>query len=318
MEVGRNPNKYQWYEQWAKIPITDSSVNGWAHNDMVVSKNGDIIGFHQADPTMLIFDHQGNVKKRIDVEVNNAHGMAIVNEAEDEFIWMADNTTGKVLKVSMDGTTAMSISPPDIEAYVNGKYSPTSVAINEVQFGGNGDIWVADGYGQSYIHRYDSTGNYIASINGAERDGGKFEQPHGIWIDTRKSVNELYIADRANGRVQVYDLEGNFIRTFGREPGKDWLHSPSAFAVSGELMFVAELRGSRVTILDQEDNLIGYIGENSGAFLRLEGWPNVPQDTLEKGMFNSPHGIAADKQGNVFISDWLIGGRITKLSPIQR
>ena len=44
MEVGRNPNKYQWYEQWAKIPITDSSVNGWAHNDMVVSKNGDIIG----------------------------------------------------------------------------------------------------------------------------------------------------------------------------------------------------------------------------------------------------------------------------------
>ena len=83
-------------------------------------------------------------------------------------------------------------------------------------------------------------------------------------------------------------------------------------------MFVAELRGSRVTILDQEDNLIGYIGENSGAFLRLEGWPNVPQDTLEKGMFNSPHGITADKQGNVFISDWLIGGRITKLSPIHR
>ncbi|MEE2885733.1 MAG: hypothetical protein VX701_08595, partial [Chloroflexota bacterium] len=145
--------KYQWFEQWAKIPITESSVNGWAHNDMVVSENGNIIGFHQADPTMLVFDHQGNVAKRIDVEVSNAHGMSIVNEGGEEFVWMADNTTGKVLKSSMTGSTVMNISPPDIEVYANGKYSPTSVAINEQQFGGNGDIWVADGYGQSYIHR---------------------------------------------------------------------------------------------------------------------------------------------------------------------
>ena len=178
MEVGRNPNKYHWSEQWAKIPETDSAVNGWAHNDMVVSKTGNIIGFHQSDPNILVFDQQGNVQKRIEVEVSNAHGMAIVDEGSEEFIWMADNTTGTVLKASMNGSTAMNIVPPDIEAYVDGKYSPTSVAINEIRFGGNGDVWVADGYGQSYIHRYDSTGRYIASINGSEGNAGNFAQPH--------------------------------------------------------------------------------------------------------------------------------------------
>ncbi len=78
-------------------------------------------------------------------------------------------------------------------------------------------------------------------------------------------------------------------------------------------MIVIELRGSRVTILDKDDNLLGYLGENSGAFKMLEGWPNVPHEILEPGKFNSPHGIAVDPDGNIYIAEWLIGGRINKL-----
>ena len=57
-----------------------------------------------------------------------------------------------------------------------------------------------------------------------------------------------------------------FKRVFGREPGADWLHSPSGFVACGDLMIVAELRGSRVSILDKYGNLVCYSGDNSGAF----------------------------------------------------
>ena len=170
---------------------------------MVVSESGDIIGFHQADPTVLVFDQQGTLKRAVAVEVDNAHGMALVNEGGIEFLWMADDTTGRVVKVTLEGETVASVEIPDIEVYREGKYSPTSVAVDEERNGGSGDIWVADGYGESHVHRYDSGGNYIGSINGEEGGAGAFNQPHGIWVDTRRDTRELYIADRANGRVQV-------------------------------------------------------------------------------------------------------------------
>ena len=315
MRVGRGKSSYDWTEKWAKIPDTDSARTGWAHHDMAVSASGDIIGFHQADPTMLVFDPQGNLKRAVEVDVANAHGMSLVDEGGTEYLWMTDNTTGKVVKATLEGETVMSIEPPDIPVYRDGKYSPTAIAVDEERNGGTGDIWVADGYGENYVHRYDSGGSYLGSINGEEGEAAAFNQPHGIWVDTRKDERELYIADRANGMVQVYDLEGNYLRAFGREPGKDWLHSPSSFATSGDLLFLAELRGCRVTVLDRDDNLVAVLGEQTGAFLLLDEWPNIPQETLEPGLFNSPHGIAADPDGNIYVADWLIGGRITKLAP---
>jgi hypothetical protein len=74
---------------------------------------------------------------------------------------------------------------------------------------------VTDGYGQNHIHRFTASGEYVSSINGNEGRAGAFNRPHAIWIDTRKSEPELYIADRASGQVQVYSLEGEFKRSFG-------------------------------------------------------------------------------------------------------
>ena len=314
MRIGSGAHTYEWKEKWAKIPDTESARTGWAHHDMVVSETGSVIAFHQADPTVLFFDRDGNLERSWEAGVSNAHGMAIVKEGDAEYLWLADNKTSKVIKTTLDGQTVMSIEQPDLEVYREGKYSPTAVAVFEERHGGNGDVWVADGYGESHVHRYDSKGSYIGSINGAEGEAGHFDQPHGIWVDNRKSEPELYVADRANGQVQVYDLEGKFSRAFGAGLGKDWLHSPSAFAAHGKFLMVVELRGSRVTVLDMEDNPVSYLGENTGAFMMNDGWPNVPHETLEVGKFSSPHGIAADADGNVYVAEWLVGGRIVKLA----
>ena len=332
MRVGSGENIYEWIDNWARIPDTESARTGWAHHGVVVTEAGDVIAFHQSDRTVLVFDKDGNLKRSWDTGLTEAHGVTLVREGGSEYIWIADNGAkklreygyeqktggkgGQVVKMALDGQTVMSLQRPDLPIYRDGKYSPTWTAVNEERHGGSGDVWVADGYGQSYVHRYDKAGSYLGSINGEEGGAGAFDCPHAIFIDRRKSEPELYIADRRNSRVQVYDLEGSFKRAFG----SDFLTTPSGFVTHGDLMVIAELR-ARLTVVDVDDNLVCYLGENE-AVCDVDGWPNnlseggetVPTELLEPGKFNSPHGMAVDGDGNLYVAEWLIGGRITKLA----
>ena len=83
--------------------------------------------------------------------LTNAHGMTLVKEGQSEYLWLADNKSAQVVKTTLNGDTVMSLQRPDLPVYGEGKYSPTGVAVNEERHGGNGDIWVTDGYGQSYV-----------------------------------------------------------------------------------------------------------------------------------------------------------------------
>jgi DNA-binding beta-propeller fold protein YncE len=342
MRIGDGQTEYQWVENWAKIPDSESASTGWAHHDVAVTAEGNVISFHPGDSTMLVFDAQGKLSRSWETNFADAHGMTIVVEDGTEYLWVADNgrkrsaglayeyasatkpggpprhaheTRGQAVKMTLQGEIVQAISRPELAIYETGVYSPTSIAVN----GSNGDVWVADGYGMSYVHRFDRAGTYIGSING-EEGGGRFNTPHGLFIDTRKSEPELYIADRGNGRVQVYDLDGNFKRVFG----SDFLTTPSAFGIFGETLIVAELK-ARLAVVDVEDKLVGYLGENLPV-ADVQGWPNNLNDAgtpvrtalLESGKFNSPHGMAIDSTGNVYVSEWLIGGRFIKLARLER
>jgi hypothetical protein len=136
-------------------------------------------------------------------------------------------------------------------------------------------------------------------------------------VDRRSGAPLLYVADRGNARVQVLDMSGATVRTFGT----DFLLSPSVFATFGEYLIIGELN-ARVTVLDGSDRLVAYVGENTEV-CSVDGWPNsrdadgklIRQRLLEHGKFNSPHGLAVDAHGNIYVSEWLIGGRFTKLAP---
>jgi len=322
--VGEGEHIYEWVEDWAGVPDSDNARTGWAHPGMVVTDAGYIITFHQGQPQVLVFDQPGNLIRSWEMDLVEGHGLTLVKEGGLEYLWFADpgrkrsqqhdyqypsggRISGQVVKTDLEGRRIFSLTQPDLPAYQQGNYCPTSVAVGEEHLGGNGDVWVADGYGQSYVHRFDREGRYLFSINGEEGLAGAFNCPHGIWIDRRKSEAELYVADRGNRRIQVYDLEGKFKRDFGSE----FLTSPSAFAAAGDLLIVAELR-ARLALLDLADNLIGYLGDNTSV-AEVEGWPNVPSHLVEPGKFNSPHGIATDERGNIYVAEWLIGGRFTKL-----
>jgi sugar lactone lactonase YvrE len=331
VRVRAGPHAYEWLDDWAGIPDSASARRGWAHPGLAVTAAGQIVTFHQGDPTLVFFDPDGTLIRTVDTGLTEGHGITLVEEDGVEYLWIADSgakrlpdiayqyppdTLGRVVKTTLDGRIVLTIGPPDLPVYRDGKFSPTAVAVDEQRLGGSGDVWIADGYGQSQVHRYSrfsKNGDYLGSIDGRE-GAGPFKTPHAVWFDRRKAEPELYVADRANGRVQVYDPEGRFKRAFGH----GYLSSPSAFAADGDLLIVAELR-ARLALLDRDDRLIGYLGDDEPAAAR-PGWPNAlaadsqpTRPPLQPGKFNSPHGLAADAHGNLYVAEWLIGGRYTKL-----
>ncbi len=72
------------------------------------------------------------------------------------------------MKFGLDGVEVASLARPLHGAYESGFFAPTSVAVNGPRHGGNGDVWVADGYGESLVHRYSADGRYLSTLTGEE------------------------------------------------------------------------------------------------------------------------------------------------------
>jgi hypothetical protein len=300
--------RYRWHEHWAAIPDTPTGqTNGKTHG-IAVSNTGFVFVFHQAIPSILVYDHDGLLVKTWG-RYPGAHGLTLIQEGGEEFIWLTDESTGTVEKLTLDGRLMKRLTQPDHPLYQKSRFRPTWVGVNETRFGGNGDIWVADGYGAHLVHRFDAAGLYLQSNDGSE-GAGRFDCPHGIWFDNRKRPMELYVADRSNKRVAVYDTEGCFKRSFGA----DFLSSPDSFVNSGDLVIVPELMG-RVTVLDADDKLVDYLGANPEICV-TPGWPDLT--SIEPGKFSSPHAAAVDASGNIFVVEWRAGGRIIKLEKLRQ
>ena len=332
VRVGTGAYTFEWQDEWAHPPTAST---GWAHPGVAVTQAGEIITCDPGQADLHVFDASGTLVRTLRTSLTEGHGITAVHEHGSDYVWIADSGSkrdpnlgyeppqprqnGRVVKMTMEGTVVAQIDAPDHPAYRDGVFSPTSVAINEERYGGNGDVWVADGYGQNLVHRYyrfDKHGEYRGTLSGGEGADAGFATPHGLWFDRRRGEPELYVADRSNRRIQVFDADGHFKRMFGQ----DVLNSPSAFArLDDEVLVVAELR-ARLALLDSDDQLICYLGADDAASDR-PGWPNARDEAgqpirpagIVPGKFNSPHGLAADPAGNVYVAEWLIGGRYTRL-----
>lgn len=335
MLIGTGDFVFEWHEPFIDFPYAEDALEGWAHHGLTVMTNGNLLSCHPSHPLLLECDTQGTVIRTVDLPVTEIHGLITVTEAGGESIWIVDNgrkrekkagydyvqgsEKARAVKVSRSGDIELELGPPPLKNYASGAFSPTQVAVWSKSDGGNDEIWLADGYGEHQIHCYNSNGDYVSSINSSKSPAGSFNNPHGIWIDTRKAEAELYIADRANAQIQVYSLDGQFKRNFGA----DFLLKPSAFAPYGDYLLIADLCG-RLSVLDLDDALVCHLGDNHQV-AREPGWPNrlnlqgqpIRTDRLRAGAFNSPHSVASDAKGSIYVCEWLIGGRFIKLVRTQ-
>ena len=296
--------KYGWIENWITIPDSPLGRESGRTHGVGVLKNGEIVIFHQADPAVLFYSPRGKLLRAWG-HYPGAHGLTVVEENGKEFLWLTDEKTKLVVKTALDGTVIMNLSQPPHPAYEKAAYIPTWVAVAELRAGGNGDIWVADGYGASLVHRFDKTGKYLGSLDGTE-GAGRLNCPHGLALDTRHAKPEFYIADRGNHRFQVYAVDGSYLRSFGA----DFLNSPDVSARLGDHLIVPELVAG-ITLLDANDLPAGTLGFQADAN-SLKGWPDERR-WITEGKFNSPHSATADSVGNIYVVEWITGGRVTKL-----
>lgn len=312
MLIGHGDYQYEWVDNWATIPASESGKKNGRTHGVAATKDGQVVVFHQADPAVVIYDQAGQVQRAWG-KFPGAHGMTMIYEDDQPRLWLTDQDSGQVIKASLDGQILQQIDAPPHDVYRDGGYYvPTWVAINDQARGGNGDIWVADGYGCSMVHRYDKQGQYLATITGERGRAGRFACPHGIAFDFRSGKGELYVADRGHKRVQVFDSEGKYLRTVGAQT----LHSPCMFDFLGDHCLIPQLF-ARVDVLDKDDNVVAMLGDNGYASTR-PGWPNHNcgdhPELIEPGKFNSPHGACFAPNGDIYVVEWIVGGRITKLA----
>ena len=144
-------------------------------------------------------------------------------------------------------------------------------------------------------------------------------------IDWRRSPAELYVSDRVNQRIQVFSLEGAFLRVVGAGA----LPGPTQMTLCGDTLAVTDLLAGRVTLFDSSDALIAHLFPHpsppAGWTALPDGWPNRRQADgtlaavlLERGSFHTPHGIAAGADGRLYVAEFAIGGRVAVLDPVLR
>jgi len=231
--------------------------------------------------------------------------MCIAERDGEEMLYLAHIGKHEVYEATLTGEILRTIPWPEESGLYEdqSQYRPTSVVVAP-----DGTLFVADGYGRSWIHRYSKEGRYLDSFGGPGTEKGQLRTPHGMLLDTRGDAPELLVADRENNRLQAFDLEGealSIVTGMLRRP----CHVHPGPGGNGELV-VADLAG-RVTILDGKNELICQLGDNPDPKKRARN--DVPLSDCRPGEFVSPHCAAWDSKGNLYVVDWLAFGRVSKL-----
>ncbi len=299
--IGAGEHTYEVTHDWARLP--EGRAFGYTHG-VIVDGQGRVFIHNQSEDAVSIFDPEGRFVRSWGPEFKGgAHGMQYSREGGDEFLYLSDIGRKQVIKTTLDGEIVWTIGCPMASGVYDdpGKFVPTNTAVAP-----NGDVYVADGYGQSWVHQFNARAEYIRTWGGKGSEAGRLDCPHGIWIDTRSDAPRVVVADRSNRRLQYFSLDG-------RHEGfvTDDLRHPCHFDQRGEELLIPDLHG-RVTILDRDNRLIVHLGDYEGVE-KLKGYPNLPREERPAGRFISPHDACWDAAGNIYVVEWIRDGRVTKL-----
>jgi len=302
--------------EWANGP-DGKSVLGATHGGVVVDKEGNI--YTSAKIGVFCFSPDGKlVRKFLEGDYTQLHDMKIRDEADGEFIYGARNEAAEGIKFrASDGEVVLKLPYPKESGLNLDKFAPTAIDVAP-----NGDIYLSDGYASDHIFRFDKTGKYLSHFGEKGDDLKQFHTAHGMVLDTRYDPPRLLVCDRNHvdlknvdakdlprGRLLHYSLDGEFIQEVVTGLGM-----PTSAAVQGDFVAVPDLHG-RLYILDKENCIMAVLGHNPDPATRRNH--NVPQDQWKEGYFTGTHGAYWDADGNLYVQDWNVDGRLMKLVRVK-
>ena len=292
---------------WGLRPDGKSAI-GPTHGGVVVDKEGHV--YTSANRGLFVFTPDGKLIKSYEgAKYSNMHDIEIRDENGTEFIYAARNANAEGIKFNAKtGEIVLKLGVPE-ESGLSGKikFNPTAITVAP-----NGDIFLSNGYASNHIFKYDKNGKYISHFGDKGNGLKQFNTAHGMTLDTRYNPARLLICDRNHkpkGRLVHYDLEGNFI-----EEVITGLGMPTSVAIQGDYVSVPDLHG-RVVILNKSNTIMAVLGHNPDP--RTGGSFNVPQSNWIEGVFSGTHGSYWDKNGNLYVQDWNVSGRIMKLVRVK-
>jgi hypothetical protein len=287
--VGSGEYTYRVIEGWGKLPP------GWRFGDVAavgVDRHDRVYAFNRGEHPMCVFDRDGNFLKSWGEGVfRRAHG---VHMGPDDTIYLTDDGDHTVRKCTLDGKVLLEIGIPGRPApFMSGQpfNRCTHTALSP-----DNHIYVSDGYGNAAVHKYSPDGKRLFSWGEPGTDPGQFNLPHNICCD---GDGWVYVADRENHRVQVFDGNGKYETQWVN------MHRPSGlYLMPGKcpICYIGEIGpylnfnrgapnlGPRISILDHQGKLLARLGA-------------IPGAGTKPGQFTSPHGLAVDSRGDLYVAE---------------
>jgi len=307
MILGCGSHQYELDENFGKLP--EGRTYGYTHG-VVEDAQGRIFIHNQSKASFYIFDKEGQLLESWgSAYAAGAHGLHLTKEKDGEFLYLSTTGQRMVVKSTLAGQAVWTLSTPPRPDLYDGEskiFQPTETAVAVKA----NRVYVADGYGQPYVHIYTLKGDYLKSFGGPGSGKGQLSNCHGVMIDTRGKEPLVLVSDRGNSRLQYFSLDGEFVKI----TGVGVVLKPCTTIQLGEDIYIPDLY-SRVTILDKNDHLITHLGEVREGW-KLEGWPNIKHEWRKDGFFTSPHGLHVSANGDIYLVEWISDGRVTRLNRV--
>ena len=236
------------YEVDAAWPHLPAGWNLAETTSVSVDAQENVYVFHRGSHPIMVFDKNGTFLRSFgDGVYGSTHGLRIDDEGN---IWTTDIENHVVLKMDKHGRIRMVLGRRGVAEEAEDRFNmPTDVAIAP-----NGDIYVSDGYGNSRVVQLSKDGSFIRAWGKRGVGEGEFNAPHSIVLDKQGRV---YVADRENFRIQVFNSEGKFLQMWDHV-GSPW----GLYITEDQSLFMTDGYNDRLLKLNLDGQILGSLGEH--------------------------------------------------------
>ncbi len=276
VRLGTGAYQYEVVPSWPKLP------KHWELGDCTngaVNSLGEVHITSRGAHPLTIWDTDGNfVSSWGEGTFGDPHQVFIDS---DDYVWITDDLKHIVTRYTPAGEPVQTLGRPGrpAAAFVRIPFNmPAGTGLAP-----NGEIFVADGYGNFLVHKFSPDGELLHTWGQQGTGPGEFGTVHNLAVDDESRV---YVCDRSNDRIQVFDSEGQYLTQWDM-PG------PNDLCIRDGLAYVAE-GGQWVSLRTLDGQVVARLGG-------------------DESIFKSGHGITVDAEGSIYVTEIIRNQRVTKL-----